>query len=39
MRRGVKGGVEPGISGGMTEDGIELHEFQSRPQDAEITDA
>ena len=29
--------VEAGVPAGMTEDGIELEEFQ--PQDAEITDA
>ena len=31
--------VEIGMPAGMTEDGIELHEYQSRPQDAELTDA
>ena len=32
-------GVEPDRSVGMTEDGIELEEFQSWPQGAEITEA
>ena len=31
--------AEPGVLAGTTEDGIELEEFQSRSQGAEITDA
>ena len=31
--------VEPGIPAGTTEDGMELHGFHPRPQDAELTDA
>ena len=30
--------VEPGVPAGMTDDGIELEEFQPQSQDAEITD-
>ena len=31
-------GVETGMPVGTTEDGIELDEYQSQPQDAELTD-
>ena len=30
--------VETGMSAGTTEEGIELDEYQSQPQDAELTD-
>ena len=36
---GSREGVETGMPAGTMEDGIELHEYQSQPQEAELTDA
>ena len=36
---GSREAVETGMPAGMTEDGIELDEYQSWPQDAELTNA
>ena len=35
---GSKGEVGVGIPAGTTENGMELHNFHPRPQDAELTD-
>ena len=35
---GSREGVETGMPAGTMEDGIELHEYQSQPHDAELMD-